>query len=183
MARGPLATGDLAGLDIGAAVRKARGTVAPIADAIVARGRFGQKTGAGYYKYDEKRTRLPDPEVERIILEVAEQLQVRRRKISDEEILDRLLLPMVNEGAKILEEGIAARPIDIDVVFCNGFGWPAWRGGPMFWADRQGLAAVRDKLRHYAELTNDRNLLPAALIEKLAAEGGSFATMKGPAKI
>ena len=182
MAMGPLATGDLAGLDIGAAVRKARGTVAPIADAIVAKGRFGQKTGAGYYRYDENRRRQPDPEVERIILDVAEKMQVRRRKIEDSEILERLMLPMVNEGARILEEGVAARPVDIDVVFVNGFGWPAFRGGPMFWADRMGLAQVRDRLSHYAEATNDTNLRPAPLIERLAAGNGSFAAMAAPAK-
>jgi 3-hydroxyacyl-CoA dehydrogenase len=177
MAMGPLATGDLAGLDIGAAVRKARGTVAPIADVLVARGRFGQKTSKGWYMYDEKRTRLPDPEVEAVILDVAEKMQVRRRKIEDQEILERMLLPMVNEGARILEEGVAFRAIDIDIVFCNGFGWPAWRGGPMFWADRMGLKNVRDRLQHYAELTNDANLMPAKLIEQLAAEGGTFATV------
>jgi 3-hydroxyacyl-CoA dehydrogenase len=182
MAMGPLATGDLAGLDIGAAVRKARGTVAPIADAVVAAGRFGQKTSKGWYMYDEKRNRLPDPEVERIILDVAEKMQVRRRKIEADEILERLLLPMVNEGARILEEGIASRPIDIDVIFTNGFGWPAWRGGPMFWADTLGLKAVRDKLNKYAEATGDKNLRPAALIEKLADEGGSFAGM-GKSKV
>ncbi len=175
MAMGPCATGDLAGLDIGAAVRRARGTVAPIADALVALGRFGQKTGKGWYMYDEKRTRLPDPIVEATILDLAEKSQVRRRKIEDSEILERLLLPMVNEGAKILEEGIASRAIDIDVIFCNGFGWPAWRGGPMFWADRMGLKNVRDKLAQYAAATNDPNLKPCALIERLAAEGGSFA--------
>ncbi len=177
MAMGPLAVGDLAGLDIGAAVRKARGTVAPVADAIVALGRFGQKTGKGWYMYDEKRTRMPDPEVERIILDVAEKMQVRRRKIEDQEIIERLMLPMVNEGSRILEEGVAYRPIDIDVIFANGFGWPAWRGGPMFWADTQGLKTVRDKLAHYAAATGDANLKPTALIEKLAAEGGTFAGM------
>ena len=177
MAMGPCATGDLAGLDIGAAVRKARGTVAPIADAIVARGRFGQKTGKGWYLYDEKRQRQPDPEVEALIAEMSEQHQVRRRKIEDGEILERMLLPMVNEGARILEEGIASRAVDVDVIFANGFGWPAFRGGPMFWADRMGLKAVRDKLAHYAETTKDPNLKPAALIEKLAAEGGTFAAM------
>ena len=165
-----------------AAVRKARGTVAPIADAVVAAGRFGQKTSKGWYMYDEKRNRLPDPEVERIILDVAEKMQVRRRKIEADEILERLLLPMVNEGARILEEGIASRPIDIDVIFTNGFGWPAWRGGPMFWADTLGLKAVRDKLNKYAEATGDKNLRPAALIEKLADEGGSFAAM-GKSKV
>ncbi|WP_149535414.1 3-hydroxyacyl-CoA dehydrogenase NAD-binding domain-containing protein [Siccirubricoccus phaeus] len=178
MAMGPLATGDLAGLDIGAAVRKARGTVAPVADAVVAAGRLGQKTSKGYYDYDENRKRMPSKEVERIILDLAEKMQVRRRKIEDQEILERVLLPMVNEGARILEEGIAYRPIDIDVIFINGFGWPAFRGGPMFFADRLGLKAVRDKLAHYAEATGDPNLRPAALIEKLAAEGGSFATLK-----
>ncbi len=178
MAMGPLAVGDLAGLDIGAAVRKARGTVAPIADALVAAGRFGQKTGKGYYLYDEARRRQPDPEVARIIADLAEKMQVRRRRIDDQEILERLLLPMVNEGARILEEGVASRPIDIDVIFVNGFGWPAWRGGPMFWADRMGLPAVRDRLSHYAEATGDRGLAPAPLIEKLAASNGSFATMK-----
>jgi len=182
MAMGPLATGDLAGLDIGAAVRKARGTVAPIADAVVEAGRLGQKTGKGWYDYDENRKRQPSKEVEKLILETSEKMQVRRRKVSDEEILERLLLPMVNEGARILEEGIAYRPVDIDVIFANGFGWPAWRGGPMFWADRMGLKKVRDRLEQYAEATGDPNLKPAALIGRLAEEGGSFATMKAPAK-
>jgi 3-hydroxyacyl-CoA dehydrogenase len=174
MAMGPLATGDLAGLDIGAAVRKARGTVAPVADAIVAAGRLGQKTAAGYYKYDENRKRIPDPAVERIILDVAAAQGVGRRKISDEEILERVLLPMVNEGARILEEGIAQRALDIDVVFVNGFGWPAWRGGPMFWADSLGAAKVRERLAHYARATGDDNLKPAPLIERLAAGNGKF---------
>jgi 3-hydroxyacyl-CoA dehydrogenase len=182
MAMGPLATGDLAGLDIGAAVRKARGTVAPVADAVVAAGRLGQKTSKGYYDYDENRKRIPSKEVEQIILDVAEKMQVRRRKIEDQEILERLLLPMVNEGARILEEGVAARAIDIDVIFVNGFGWPAFRGGPMFFADRMGLKAVRDKLAHYAETTGDANMQPCALIEKLAAENGTFAGLKSPAK-
>jgi 3-hydroxyacyl-CoA dehydrogenase len=183
MAMGPLATGDLAGLDIGAAVRKARGTVAPVADAVVAAGRLGQKTSKGYYDYDETRRRIPSKEVEAIILDLAEKMQVRRRKIDDQEILERVLLPMVNEGARILEEGIAYRAVDIDVIFVNGFGWPAFRGGPMFFADRLGLKAVRDKLAHYAEATGDRNLQPAALIEQLAKEGGSFATLKAPGKV
>ena len=89
---------------------------------------------------------------------------------------------MIHEGARILEEGIASRPVDIDVIFANGFGWPAWRGGPMFWADRMGLKAVRDKLAQYAEATNDPNLKPAPLIEKLAKDNGSFAGMKGAGK-
>ena len=178
MAMGPLATGDLAGLDIGAAVRKARGTKAAIADAVVAAGRIGQKVGRGYYDYDENRKRIPSAEVEAIILDTAEKLQIRRRKIEDQEILERLLLPMVNEGARILEEGIAYRAIDIDVIFANGFGWPAFRGGPMFFADRLGLRAVRDKLAEYAAETGDANLQPCALIETLAASNGTFAGHK-----
>jgi 3-hydroxyacyl-CoA dehydrogenase len=183
LAMGPLAIGDLAGLDIGAAVRKARGTVAPIADAVVAAGRIGQKVGKGYYDYDADRRRTPSKEVEQIILDTSEKMQVRRRKVDDQEILERLLLPIVNEGARCLEEGMAYRPVDIDVIFINGAGWPAWRGGPMFWADTQGMKAIRDKLAHYAEATGDTNLKPAALIERLAQEGGSFATMKGAAKV
>jgi 3-hydroxyacyl-CoA dehydrogenase len=179
MAMGPLATGDLAGLDIGAAVRKARGTVAPIADAIVAAGRLGQKTGAGYYRYDEKRNRLPDPEVEKIILAESAKQGVTRRTIADQEILERVLLPMVNEGAKILAEGIAQRAIDIDVIFVNGFGWPAWQGGPMFWADTLGLTTVRDRLKQYAAATGDANLNPAPLIETLAAAGDTFTKPPG----
>ena len=120
-----------------------------MADAVVALGRFGQKTGKGWYMYDEKRTRMPDPEVERIILDVAEKMQVRRRKIEDQEIIERLMLPMVNEGSRILEEGVAYRPIDIDVIFANGFGWPAWRGGPMFWADTIGLDTVVEGLEKH----------------------------------
>jgi 3-hydroxyacyl-CoA dehydrogenase len=104
-------------------------------------------------------------------------MRVRRRTIADEEILERLLLPMVNEGARILQEGIAYRPIDIDVIFVHGFGWPAFRGGPMFWADRQGLKAVREKLASYAAATGDADLQPAPLIETLAAQGGTFAEM------
>ncbi len=179
MAMGPCATGDLAGLDIGAAVRRARGTTAPIADALVAQGRFGQKTGRGWYLYDDDRRRLPDPEVEALIVRMSEQAQIRRRAIDDGEILERLLLPMVNEGARILEEGIAARASDIDVVFCNGFGWPAFRGGPMWWGDRLGVRAVRDKLARHAAATGDTNMQPAALIERLAQEGGSFAALPG----
>jgi 3-hydroxyacyl-CoA dehydrogenase len=177
MAMGPCATGDLAGLDIGAAVRRARGQSAPIADALVAAGRFGQKTGKGWYLYDSDRKRQPDPEVERIILETSARMGVTRRRIPDTEILERLLLPMVNEGARILEEGIATRAVDIDVVFVNGFGWPAWRGGPMFWADTQGLASVRDRLKHHAGTIGDANLEPAILIERLADQGGSFAAL------
>ncbi|MFN0164379.1 MAG: 3-hydroxyacyl-CoA dehydrogenase NAD-binding domain-containing protein [Burkholderiales bacterium] len=179
MAMGPLATGDLAGLDIGAAARKRRGTIAPVADAIVAAGRFGQKTGSGYYKYDEKRRRQNDPEVERMILEVAAREGVTRRAISDEEILERVLLPMVNEGARIIEEGVAQRAVDIDVIFVNGFGWPAWRGGPMFWADTLGSKKVCERLEAYARATDSPDLRPAPLVRRLAESGTSFTLPPG----
>src|SRR5262249_56564148 len=109
------------------------------------------KTSAGYYTYGAERTATPDPEVEKIIVEVSTQLGITRRPISDEEILQRLLYPMVNEGAKILEEKIAIRASDIDVICVPGYGWPVYRGGPMFWADSIGLKAVRDRMLEYGK--------------------------------
>ncbi|HEX4259884.1 MAG TPA: 3-hydroxyacyl-CoA dehydrogenase NAD-binding domain-containing protein [Acetobacteraceae bacterium] len=170
---GPFAMSDLAGLDVGWRIRRARGQSAPVADALCEAGRFGQKTGAGYYRY-EGREPTPDPEVDRIAGEAAEKLQIRRRKIGPEEILDRLLLPMLNEAARILEEGIAIRPGDIDVVWLNGYGWPAYRGGPMWYADRIGSRRLRDRLRALAEQTGDASLRPAALIERLAETDAPF---------
>jgi 3-hydroxyacyl-CoA dehydrogenase len=172
---GPFAVGDLAGLDIGAAARRRRGAVFPVADALVAEGRLGQKTGRGYYRYAEgSRKAEPDPEVAALIARVAAGLGVPQRRHDAVEIRERLILPMVNEGARILEEGIAACASDIDVIFVHAFGWPAWRGGPMFWADALGLATVRDRLAHYASLTGDETLQPAPLIQRLAAAGGSL---------
>ncbi len=170
---GPFAMSDLAGLDVGWRIRRARGQTAPVGDALCEAGRFGQKTGAGYYRY-EGRNPVPDPEVDRIAAAAAEQLQIRRRTIPREEILDRLLLPMLNEAARILEEGIAIRPGDIDVVWLYGYGWPAYRGGPMWYADRIGTRALRDRLRALADATGDASLRPAALIEKLAATDAPF---------
>jgi 3-hydroxyacyl-CoA dehydrogenase len=176
LAMGPFAVADLAGLDIGGMVRKAFGIPFPIADAMVAAGRLGQKTGKGWYRYaDGSRTPEPDPETERMILEISARLGKTRRAIPAEEIVDRMTLSLVNEGARILEEGIAARASDIDVIFVNGYGWPAWRGGPMWHAERMGLGAVRDRLAELAALTGDEGLKPAPLIERLAASGGSFA--------
>ncbi len=170
---GPFAMGDLAGLDVGWRIRRARGQSAPVADALCEAGRFGQKTGAGYYRY-EGREPTPDPEVDRIAAEAAEKLQIRRRKIGRDEILDRLLLPMLNEAARILEEGIAIRPGDIDVVWLNGYGWPGYRGGPMWYADRIGSRRLRDRLLALAEQTGDASLRPAALIERLAETDAPF---------
>jgi 3-hydroxyacyl-CoA dehydrogenase len=178
LAMGPFAVADLAGLDIGGMVRKAFGIRFPIADAMVAAGRLGQKTGKGWYRYGgDGRTPEPDPETERMILEISAALGKTRRVISPEEIVDRMTLSLVNEGAKILDEGIAARASDIDVIFVNGYGWPAWRGGPMWHAERMGLRAVRDRLAELAELTGDEGLKPAPLLERLAATGGTFAKL------
>ncbi|MHC2624647.1 3-hydroxyacyl-CoA dehydrogenase [Bradyrhizobium huanghuaihaiense] len=183
MPMGPFAMGDLAGLDIGWRSRKDRGIKSEIADALCEAGRFGQKTGKGYYKYEAgSRAPLPDPEVEKLIDETLLRLGRKKRVVSDEEILERMMYPMINEGAKILEEGIAARPSDIDVVWLYGYGWPIYRGGPMFWADTVGLKHIADRLSFYAKETNDPSLEPAPLLKKLAAEGKTFASLAAASK-
>ncbi|MGY8632391.1 3-hydroxyacyl-CoA dehydrogenase NAD-binding domain-containing protein [Bradyrhizobium sp. 14AA] len=183
MPMGPFAMGDLAGLDIGWRSRKDRGIKSEIADALCEAGRFGQKTGKGYYKYEAgSRSALPDPEVEKLIDETLLRLGRKKRVVSDEEILERMMYPMINEGAKILEEGIAARPSDIDVVWLYGYGWPIYRGGPMFWADTVGLKHIADRLAFYAKETNDPSLEPAPLLKKLAAEGKTFASLAAASK-
>src|SRR2546425_198922 len=172
---GPFAMGDLAGLDVGWRIRKGRGVKAPVADRICELGRFGQKTGAGYFKYEKgDRTPIPDLEVEKIIVDVATSMGITRRAVSDEEILQRLLYPMVNEGAKILDEKIAIRPSDIDVIWVYGYGWPVYRGGPMFWADSIGLKALRDRLLEFKKQSGDAFWTPAPLIDRLATEGKGF---------
>ncbi len=175
---GPFAMGDLAGLDVGWRVRKAEGRRAEIADQLCEMGRFGQKTGKGFYLYEAgSRTPKPDEEVERLIVETSARLGVKRHPIGKEEILERLLYPMINEGARILDEKIAARPGDIDVIWIYGYGWPVWRGGPMFYADQVGLAQVRDRLVQFAEKTGDQTLMPAPLLARLAAEGRGFGSL------
>ena len=149
MAMGPLAVSDLAGLDVGYRIRKERklsgeaAQFARVPDKIVEMGRHGQKTGAGYYKYDDKRKRIVDPEIEALIRAEAEALQIKQRHIPAEEIVERCLLRLANEGAKILDEGIALRASDCDVMYLNGYGFPAWRGGPMWQADNMGLEQGR----------------------------------------
>ncbi len=176
---GPFAMADLAGLDIGWRIRRATGKRAPVADALVEAERLGQKTRKGYYLYPEgSRSGVIDPEVTALIRRVAAAEGVAQREIGQEEILDRLVLPMVNEGARILEEGIAARPGDIDVVWLHGYNWPAWRGGPMHYADQVGLLHVVARLAAFAEATGDATLLPADLLGRLAAEGRGFASLK-----
>jgi 3-hydroxyacyl-CoA dehydrogenase len=173
---GAFAMGDLAGLDVGWRIRKHRGTSAPVADALCELGRYGQKTGRGYYIYENgSRTPTPDPEVTKIATEKAEALGVKRRNISEQEILERMTYPMINEAARILEEGIAVRASDIDVVWAYGYGWPVWRGGPCFYADLIGAKAICEALEHFAELTGDPGLKPAKLLLDLAASGGKFA--------
>jgi len=172
---GPFAMGDLAGLDVGWRIRKGRGTKSPVADRICELGRFGQKTGSGYFKYEKgDRTPIPDPDVEKIIVEVATEQGITRRHITDEEILQRLLYPMVNEGAKILDEKIAIRASDIDVIWVYGYGWPVYRGGPMFWADQIGLRALRDTMLNFQKASGDAFWTPAPLLNRLADEGKGF---------
>jgi 3-hydroxyacyl-CoA dehydrogenase len=172
---GPCAMMDLAGLDVGWRIRQGRGERALIEDALCEAGHYGQKTGKGYYRYDPgSRTPVPDPEVERIIMESSARLGINRRPISQEEIVERMTLPMINEGARILEEGIAARPGDIDVIWVYGYGWPVWRGGPMYYADQLGLAHLCDRLTFYADRSGDASWRPAPLIQRLAAETRGF---------
>jgi 3-hydroxyacyl-CoA dehydrogenase len=172
---GPFAMGDLAGLDVGWRIRKGRGVTSPVADRICELGRFGQKTGAGYFRYDKgDRTPIPDPDVEKIIVDVATSMGMTRRPISDEEILQRLLYPMVNEGAKILDEKVAIRASDIDVIWVYGYGWPVYRGGPMFWAESIGLRPIRDRLLEWERKTGDPFWTPAPLLARLADSGKGF---------
>ena len=184
---GPFAMSDLAGNDVGWRIRQGKKEkeqrnvryTGYIADAICELGRFGQKTGAGYFKYNlPDRTPIPDPEVERIIEETSKKLGITRRAISDQEILERCLYPMVNEGAKILAEGMAQRSLDIDVIWVNGYGWPVYRGGPMWWADNVvGLKTIHDALLKYRDAAGDPFWEPAPLLKKLVQEDKKFSTV------
>jgi 3-hydroxyacyl-CoA dehydrogenase len=182
-AMGPFRVGDLAGLDIGWAIRKRQAATrnpneryTKIGDLICERGRFGQKTGAGYYKYEAgNRKPIPDPEIEALIVQASKDGGFTRREISDQEILERCLYQLVNTGAKILEEGIAQRASDIDIVYLFGYGYPRFRGGPMFTADLIGLPKVLEAVRGYEKAVGPW-WKPAAILEKLAAEGGRFNT-------
>jgi 3-hydroxyacyl-CoA dehydrogenase len=174
---GPCAAGDIAGLDIGYRARKQRGRLWPLADAIVDAGRIGQKTGVGYYRYDGgSRTPLPDPEAQRII-DIARG-KSERLALPADEIALRILSAMTNEGARLLAEGIATRASDIDVIWVYGYGFPAHRGGPMFYADSIGLPALCEKLSAAAARTGDAGLQPAPLLVKLAQEGKRFRELK-----
>ncbi len=172
---GPFAMSDLAGLDIGWSAEKSSSST--IREVLCEMDRRGQKTGAGYYDYDEKRNAKPSPVTEKIIQDFAAKSGVNARKADDQEILERTILPMINEGAKILEEGKAIRASDVDTVWINGYGWPVYRGGPMHYGDSLGLDKVVERLKHYQDKHGDF-FKPSALLEKLAAEGKGFKDLK-----
>ncbi|MDD3249823.1 MAG: 3-hydroxyacyl-CoA dehydrogenase NAD-binding domain-containing protein [Smithellaceae bacterium] len=178
---GPYAMGDMAGLDVGWRNRKAKFDTLTlreqknnILDKICEMGRYGQKTGAGFYKYDEKRNATPDPMIEELIISHSTEAGIARRAISDQEIIERAIYSMINEGAKILEEGIAARSLDIDAVWLYGYGFPVYLGGPMFYADTVGLKKIYDAILRYRDLVGAEYWTPAPLLEKLAKEGKGF---------
>jgi 3-hydroxyacyl-CoA dehydrogenase len=178
---GPYAMSDMAGLDVGWRNRRAKFNELTkreqdnnILDKICEMGRYGQKTGAGFYKYDEKRNATPDPLIEELILKHSQERGITRRVITDQEILERALYIMINEGAKILDEGIAARPVDIDAVYLYGYGFPAYHGGPMFYADTVGLKKIYEAILKYQDLVGAEYWTPSPLLEKLAREGKGF---------
>ena len=171
---GPFSMSDLAGLDIG--WKAETSTSSTVREILCESGRRGQKNGRGYYTYDpDTRAATPDPEVEQMIRAFADARGHEQREVTDQEILERLLYPMVNEGAKILEEGIAIRGNDVDVVWVNGYGWPMYRGGPMYWADSVGLAEIVDRIKDYGDRLGGRHWELSPLLERLAADGGSLA--------
>ena len=170
---GPFAMSDLAGLDIGWNEKESASR--DIRDILCESGRRGQKNGRGYYVYDpETRASAPDPEVLQIISDFGAAQGIAQRELGEEEILERCLYPMVNEGAKILEEGIAIRPSDIDVIWVNGYGWPVYRGGPMHWGDSVGLGKIVDRMREFAGESGDDFWQPSGLLADLADAGKSF---------
>ena len=170
---GPFAMMDLAGLDIGWKAETSNSST--VRDILCESGRRGQKNGRGYYTYDpETRAATPDPEVVAMIREFAVSKGYEQREVTDQEVLERCLYPMVNEGAKILDEGVAIRGSDVDVVWVNGYGWPVYRGGPMFWADSVGLPEVVAKIREYGERLDGDHWKLSPLMEQLAAEGAQL---------
>lgn len=183
MAMGPFRMSDLAGNDIGWAIRKRRYQEYPdmkyskVGDRLCEQGRFGQKTGAGWYRYEAgKRDAIADPAVEQMVVDYSKEIGVTRRKIGDEEIVHRLIFALVNEGARILEEGIALRASDIDMVYLTGYGFPLHRGGPMLYADEIGLYNVVQAMQRFAANPHGDPAfwIPAPLLARLATEGKSF---------
>jgi len=175
MPMGPFAMMDLAGLDLGWSRETSRS--ASISDVLCEMDRRGQKTNAGYYDYDEQRQPRPSPITERVVRDFAQASGRPQRELSAQEILERCIYPMINEGAKILEEHIAQRASDIDIVWINGYGWPAYRGGPMYYADQIGARQIVDRLTAYREQLGG-NFVLSPLLEKLAATGTRFSDLK-----
>jgi 3-hydroxyacyl-CoA dehydrogenase len=181
MAMGPLATGDLAGLDVGWRIRKefkdAENTSVRqplVEDRLCEMGRYGQKTQAGWYKYDENRQPMHDPDVDKLIDQIRTESGRKPRSISSEEIVDRIIYALVNEGARILEEGFALRAVDIDIIYINGYGFPNYRGGPMWYADTVGLKKVYERIQEF-EKQHGALWTPAPLLKQLAESGKTFA--------
>jgi 3-hydroxyacyl-CoA dehydrogenase len=174
---------DIAGIDVGARIRqylksvgktRAEGPQSEVPDTLFAMGRYGQKTGAGWYRYEAgSRERIPDPLIEQLAEEAAKKRGVTRRKVSDDEILARIMTALANEGAAALDEGFATRAGDIDVIYAYGFGFPRHRGGPMFYADSVGLKTVLARVLEYRKQLGD-HWKPAPLLERLAAAGRGF---------
>lgn len=188
MAMGPFRVGDLAGLDIGWALRKRRAAEFPdrdfasVADSLCEAGRFGQKTGAGWYRYESgSRLATPDPQVTAMIEQYRRQKGIAPRSVGTEEIVERCIYALINEGARIVEEGIAQRASDIDLVYLNGYGFPAYRGGPMFYADQTGLRDIERALRRIAAVpgADAACWTPAPLLTRLAHQGDTFSGFEG----
>src|SRR5689334_8420217 len=181
---GPFGMQDIAGIDVGARIRqylasigktRAEGPQSEVPDQLFAMGRYGQKTGAGWYKYDApgSRNRLPDPLIDELAGKAAAKRGITRAPISDDEILSRITTALANEGARVLEDGFAQRASDIDVIYCYGFGFPRHRGGPMFYADTVGLPTILARVKQYREQCGDY-WQPSPLLERLVAEGRGF---------
>ena len=187
MPMGPFQMNDLVGLDLGWRARQLSGMApedvpitARVADKLCELERFGQKTNRGFYIYPEgSRAGQPDPEVVEIVEQTSAELGIVRREIDDEEVLKRCMYPLINEGARILEDGIAIRPCDIDIVYINGYGYPEVTGGPMFWADKQGLDNILADIKKFDAEYGGEAWKPAPLLERLVAEGKDFASLQG----
>jgi 3-hydroxyacyl-CoA dehydrogenase len=181
LAMGPIAMGDLAGLDVGWRIRKEYKHLQDptvrhpmVGDRLCEMGRFGQKTGAGWYRYDENRKPIPDAEVDKLIEQASAEAGIERRQITEKEIVERTMYALVNEGAKILDEGYALRAVDIDIIYINGYGFPAWRGGPMWFADTVGVKNVYDRISEF-HAEHGKLWEPAPLLQTLAEQGKTFA--------
>jgi 3-hydroxyacyl-CoA dehydrogenase len=181
MAMGPLAVDDMAGLDIGWAIRKERAAhvkpgvrVPLVVDKLCEQGRFGQKSGRGWSRYDENRQPSADPETAALIESLARSAGIERRQISNQEIVDRCVYALINEGARVLEDGIALRAVDIDITYIYGYGFPAWRGGPMFFADTVGLPKVLARIEEFNKTHGADLWEPAPLLKRLVAKGRTF---------